>query len=377
MPESRRASRRAVALAAALCWVAPWLGLESAGAAQDRATPVDPLAPTTRPQDGLAGPLHTATVCTASLEESRLFYGKALGMRFSGPIAVPRQDRRLQRALWQIPEGIGWDMYLLRREGVDAAMQVRLLVLDRPGPAVHRSWSAAELGPFSLGFPNVNQTRLDAWVRRHGYGTLNTEIDRGTAHRPDGSGYSIDETIFNGPDFVHAVGIHRGDGMPQLGPTSPVSGMGGPAYSAQIVADSDAWIRFLVDGLGMELRSDRQWKSSGTKGALNLPDGTEFRFSIVYAHGARSGHILLMDYSNLKTVDMAAAPRPPNRGLCMWSLPVRDMARAMANLARMGVPIVHAPIIYHSPAFGLARVVTVLAPNGFLIELFEPMGRSR
>ena len=73
-----------------------------------------------------------------------------------------------------------------------------------------------------------------------------------------------------------------GDGMPQLGPVDPATGRGGPIYSALIIENSDDVLAFYVDGLGLELRSDRQFKSSGSKGALGVPDGTErFLVSLV------------------------------------------------------------------------------------------------
>ena len=64
----------------------------------------------------------------------------------------------------------------------------------------------------------------------------------------------------------------------------------------------------------MELRSDRTWKSAGTEGALNVPDGTIFRFSIVYAMGATSGHLLFVDYENVASLSNGVAPRLPIAG---------------------------------------------------------------
>ena len=211
---------------------------------------------------------------------------------------------------------------------------------------------------------------LDAKMRRLGFGSLNV-IEKYTVPRRDGTVYPIHETIFNGPDFVHAVGIYRGDGMAQLGPVDAATGLGGPAYSAQVVDDSDAMLAFLIEVLGMELRSDRTWKSAGTEGALNVPDGTIFRFSIVYAMGATSGHLLFVDYENVASLSNGVAPRLPNRGIGMWTFPVTDLDEVLRRATDKGMEIEGAPVSVDMPAFGKARVATVLAPNGFMIELFE------
>ena len=103
--------------------------------------------------------------------------------------------------------------------------------------------------------------------------------------------------------------------------------LGGPAYSAQVVADSDAMIAFPVDILGYELRSDRIWESAGSEGALNVPDGTVFRFSILHARGATTGHLLLVDYQNRQPIDPGVVPRLPNRSID-WVLQVQDLDSA-------------------------------------------------
>ncbi len=331
----------------------------------------DALAPKSKAEDALALQLHTATILTADLNPSLLFYRDGLGMRVRGPIELADEARAIQRRLWGMPDDIGWRLYLLDRPGAPGSAQIRLLVLDRPTPAIHRSWDALTLGPFSLGFPNTDQVALDERMRRLGFGALN-ELERYQVPRPDGSRYTIDETIFNGPDFVHAVGIQRKDGMAPVGPVDPATGRGGPAYSAQVVADSDAVLAFYTEVLGMEIRFDREWKSAGTKGALRIPDGSVFRFTGVYAKGARSGHLLFVHYRNRTPRDAGVPPRPPHRGLVMWSFPVRDLAEIQARARKAGVAIVGEPVVYQSPALGRGRVMTALAPNGFLVELFQP-----
>jgi hypothetical protein len=220
-----------------------------------------------------------------------------------------------------------------------------------------------------MGFPNDHQEAHDQHMRELGFGALN-KIEIYKVPRTDGTKYTIFETIHNGPDFSHGVGIQRGDGMSQLGALNP-QGLGGPAYSAQVVADSDKVIAFYIDVLGMELRSDRLWKSAGRDGALNVPDGTEFRFAIVYSKGATSGHMLFVEYKNRKAIDPGVAPRLPHRGVAMWSYPVKDMKQVLANARRFGATVVSQPIEVNSAALGRAMVATIEAPNGFVVEVFE------
>jgi len=100
--------------------------------------------------------------------------------------------------------------------------------------------------------------------------------------------YPYWETIFKGPDFLHCVGIQRGEAVGQLSPVDPNNNYGGPGYSAFVTKDSDAELAFYTDVLDMELRADRVWEAA-EGGALGIPAGVPFRFAIIYAKGYERG----------------------------------------------------------------------------------------
>lgn len=331
----------------------------------------DALAPKSKKEDALALPLHTVTIATTSLQQSLLFYRDGMGMSAEGPFALTDIQIEQQRQLWQMPSDLNWQTYRLYRKGVTEAIQIQLLVLDKSMPTIHQSWDSTELGPFSLGFPNTDTIALDKKIRKVGFGALNV-LESYPIPRTDGTTYQIDETIFNAPDFVHGVAITRGNGMPQLGPVDD-AGMGGPAYSAQIIENSVEHLKFYTDVLGLEIRSDREFKSAGDKGAMNLANGTVFRFAIVYSKGATTGHMLFVDFRNIKPIKPITQPSLPNIGIGMWTFPVTSIDTVLNNAKKYGSEIVSHPIIVNSPIYGKAKVATLRAPNGFLIEIFEAM----
>jgi hypothetical protein len=318
----------------------------------------DALAPKSSAADALVSPLRRIVISSNSLPESLLFYRDAMGMTLAGPLDLASKERRARQQAWDISKNLRWQTYRLYRANVPNAAEIELVVFEQTQPAIHASWSALELGPFSAGFPNMDQKKQDQRVRELGFGALNA-LESYAVPRPDGSSYSIDETIFNAPDFVHGVGIHRGNGMAQLGDVDS-NGLGGPAYSAQIVADAQAMIDFMTQVLGWELRSDRRWKSAGRQGALNVPDGTEFRFAIMYSKGAVSGHVLLLQYLNREATPSAAAAKVPHRGIGMWVMTTDDLPQVRANAKKYGAPLRE---IKSSPR----PSVVVSAPNGFPI----------
>jgi catechol 2,3-dioxygenase-like lactoylglutathione lyase family enzyme len=338
---------------------------------EQKQTPVDRLAPTDTGENAPIQQLHTVTLCATDLEAALRFYRDGLGLRARGPLEVVEEAKTIQRKLWGIPEDVGWGLYILERSGVPSTIQIRLLHLDKETPKVQTSWNPLEPGPFSMGFPTEDAEAWDRDLRELGYESL-APMEKYEVPSPDGQKYGIHETIFNGPDFVHAVIISRRDGMSQLGPVDPSTGRGGPVYSAQSITDSDDVLRFYSEVLGLELRSDQEWKTGETT-ALGVPAGLPFRFSLVYAQGAAFGHLLFIDFRDGALVTAGVEPRPPNQGLTMWSFPVRDIEAMLKRVQDAGVPIVGGPESYESPALGKHHALTVLAPNGFLVELFEPI----
>jgi len=349
---------------AALCVFALLLG-GAAVAEESR----DALAPKSTVDEALALPLHVVTIATRDLDLSRKFYVDGWGMQVDGPLPISRSQRIKLTRHWQLPVDLGWEVYHLHRAGVDGVAHIRLLVLDRDTPHIHKSWNALELGPFSMGFPNEKAEWVDKHLRDLGFDSLN-KMEVYPVPRTDGSTYMIYETIFNGPDFVHAVNIQRGDGMAQLGPVAD-NGLGGPGYSAQVIEDSDKVLGFYQEVLGMELRSDRHWKSAGSEGALNVPDGTEFRFSIVYSKGATSGHLLFVDFMNREPINTGVPPRLPNRGIGLWTFPVTDLDQVLVNANLFGSEVVSQAKQREFPILGKVRSASLMAPNGFVVEVFE------
>lgn len=323
------------------------------------------------PTSGAAGcgPLHTATLATTDLAAYRRFYVDAKGLTLEGPLPLSDDDRAHQRRLWGIPEDLGWETYRLHRPAVPGLVQIRLLVLDRETPLIHRSYDSRELGPFSLGFPTGDIGVMDRAVAAAGFGSM-APMQVGTVQRPDGLEYQYYETIYRAPDFVHTVGIARDASVGPLAPYDEATTLGGPGYSAMVVDDADVMIDFFRAVLGYELRTDYHWETSPGS-ALGVAAGVGFRLAICYAPGSNQNHLLLLDYDDKELVPLAVAPRLPNRGLGMWSFRTGDLDAVHRRARAHGSPVVHGPVTLDDPVHGPGRALTLLAPNGFLTEIFS------
>jgi len=332
-------------------------------------SPVDPLATQNTLSTGLCGYLHTATLCTNDLDNIKKFYVDGMGMTLSDPISLSESQKQAQKELWSLPDDIDYSYYHLSRETVPSLIQIRLLLFKEKMPSIHDSYNSLELGPFSLGFPNMDQKSLDKRLLSMDIEAM-ADMQEGTIPRADGTTYRYWETIYKGPDYLHCVGIERGDGMPQLTPCDTITKLGGPGYSAQVIKDSDNYLRFMTEVLDLELRADRNWDASPGS-ALGIPEGTPFRFALVYAKGSNQNHFLFLDFTESDMIDTGVAPRIPHLGLGAWTLETSDINKILENAKKFGAKQIVGPIDYLSPIYGSAKVLTMHAPNGFLIEVFQ------
>ncbi len=333
-------------------------------------SPPDHLAPKATADAALAGPLHTVTIITPDMAGLAKMYRDGLGLDLIGPLNLDPPTRSALSQHWGLPVDLLWQLHLFRRTKVKTATQVRVLVTNRPTPPIRQSWNRQELGPYGMGFPNTDVVTWDTHVRGLGFTRATDEIERFPLKAADGTGYDVLEATFNGPEYLRSIAISRGGGMAQVGTVDPDTGRGGPAYATQVLADAgmDAMIAFFTDVLDFEVRSDRVWR------AYAIP----FRFATVHAKGSDTGHVALASYAPEHVAPGTGnAPRPPHRGMAMWSFPVKNIEDIAERARSKGLAPASATIEIDTPDLGPRRTTTYRAPNGFLIEVFEPRDAVR
>jgi catechol 2,3-dioxygenase-like lactoylglutathione lyase family enzyme len=311
--------------------------------------------------------LHTVTLCSAELADNLRFYCDASGLQVSGPLAESPQTLAIQRALWGVPDGIEWGLYLLTRPSAPETVRLRLLHLRQPGLRSRQSWNALEVAPFSLGYATTYLNGWETRLRGLGFEPKSGRLSY-PVPRPDGSKFQVNELAFKAPDFLHAVLIEREAGVAPMGPVD-ANGQGGPVYAALVVEQMERQLDFYVNLLGYEKRADVTMEA---RAALGVPPGTKQRVVRLFAPGQTTGYLTLIEYSDCEVIRSPVAPRPPHEGMVMWSFVVDDLDALAQRAQAAGVELVGAPVEYASAELGRHRALTLLAPNGLLVELFEP-----
>jgi hypothetical protein len=121
--------------------------------------------------------------------------------------------------------------------------------------------------------------------------------------------------------------------------------------------------------LGWEARQDIVLTTSGPAGGLGLDAGTRFRFVQLFAPGATTRYLCLLDMLAVGRAN-PVAPRLPNRGLVMWTFGTRafDEVARRVRAAAVGGHAGSQPRFSDPPG---ARALTVLSPAGLMIEIVE------
>lgn len=321
----------------------------------------DVMAATGSAEDANTGPLHTVTIITPDVDGLRKLYETGLGMTVTGPHALSGDQKAVQRKLWGISDDLDYDVYLFTRPGVDGTVQMRVLATDTSTPPMRDGWNRQQLGPYGMGFPTIDVFKADEELRALGFERAVPEVEVFQVSAPNGDVYPVTEAPFFGPEYLRIIAIGRGGGRPQVGSYNEATGRGGPVYATQIVDDADAMVEFFTTVLDMEVRSDRTWAE------YEVP----FRFTLIHAKGSQTGHTPLVEYTDEHEIPGLAAPRPPNRGMAIWSYQVKDLDGIIARAEAAHVPVHTGPATYESPSLGNHRAATFLAPNGFMIEVFE------
>ncbi|MFM7431968.1 MAG: VOC family protein [Gammaproteobacteria bacterium] len=326
--------------------------------------PNDPMEPIADARDAIAGPLSGAILITRDVALLRKTYVEGLGLVMRGPLHQSKETLAAQGQLWAMPPDMSWEVYVLERQGVADAIKIIAVIPERDTPVIRRSFAREETGPYALGFPTSNVEVIDRRMIDRGFRRTLPSVNRYSLQLRDGTPYPITEASYEVADNTRLVVLSRGNGLPQNGTLDPVTGMGGPAYSSLIVENSVAMESFFTEVLDFERRTSREWSNFSPR----------FRYVTLHARGARTGNLGLVEYAaEDRQAGTGVPPRPPNRGLAGWAFPVRSLSAILHRAKAHGAPVLAGPIIVDDPRFGRVTAASLLAPNGFLVEVFEKL----
>ncbi len=321
----------------------------------------------------LCGPLQGVTLVTDNSAATTQFLTQAMRMQLVADDGPATTEARWRRRLWGIAEGLSWRELTFR--GTDTAQGITVRVLVMAGGEIIRPGMDSRLtGGLSIGYPvaslPVTLGRVTA------LGVENTAgIVPLTITRPDGTSYVSGEILFRGPEQIYMLAVGRPADMIPVGPIDPTTGIGGPAYSAMVVPDALREIEFYQQVLGWEARQNIVLTTSGPAGGLGLDAGTQFRFVQLFAPGASSAYVVLLDMMATKR-DNPVVPRIPNRGLVLWTFGTHVFDEVEHRVRRYAAAGSGSGSAQVAGVTG-ERTLTVLSPAGLMIEIVEQPTKDR
>jgi catechol 2,3-dioxygenase-like lactoylglutathione lyase family enzyme len=327
----------------------------------------------------MAGPLRMVTLVTADLDACRRFYVGVLEMRELGTVGTAEELDALfalQTELWGLPAGLRWRIAHFTSAGLSGVPVLRVLEFDRPGPLIRPGFDVRLEGGVAVGFAIRDLALAERVATDKGF-EVAAHATSVPVHRSDGTSHLVTESVFRAPDEVYAFGIARDAPLPPVGPIAPGFNVGGPSYSSVVAGDSQAVVDFLAGVLDFQVVHDYVMQGDEPEDVLNLPASSRMRFVQLYARGASSGYLVVVEFPD----DGRPNPvplGPPSRGVTMWSFRVRDLDVALERVraftargAAAGATAVIAGPLQVPMPFGVQRVASVRLPNGFMIELME------
>ncbi len=337
----------------------------------NESTANDPLAARGDASTAAISGLIAITHVTAEPAACARFYRDLMGMTETTGRAHDAGHRADLAALLGLPAEVRWTEQVYERADVPGAPFVRVLALDPPGAPIRPGMEALRDGSLSVGFALRDMEAGVALGRR-----LGIETTRGIVSLPfqrrDGSTYLAHETHFRAPDGVYGLGVGRPEDLVPVAPIAPGANAGGPAYSAQVANHGEAVWGFYRDVLGFEVRRDVELPyGEAMDGALiGVRPGSVMRFLQLFAPGTETAYLVFLDFRDAG-LPALVPPRPPQRGVAAWTFRVRDLEATLSRARRAGAPLVCDARRLDHPLCGPARAASLLAPNGFLVELVE------
>lgn len=326
------------------------------------------IAPGNNIESRFASPLRIVTLITDDLGFTRHFLVNGLGLTMTGEIQLNDASRQTFSQAFDLEPLGRWQMFYAHRPTTGDEVAVRVIHAERKTPRHREDMNARTDGILAVGTAIANLDVHEPFMERLGIQSV-AGVQELVLPRDGGGSYTVKEIHYAGPESAYFLGIDRPEGLPTVSAIDVAIGIGGPTYSSTMTEDPVAAATFFQELLGYEVRRDVVFESGGKEGGLHLTPGTEIRFIQMFAPGARTGWIIVMNAA-ADRVPSVVPPRPPQRGLGAWSFFVPDLNEAASRLENMGRPY-FGPANVEDPALGPRRMLTTIAPNGQLIEVLE------
>ncbi|MEM8984962.1 MAG: VOC family protein, partial [Pseudomonadota bacterium] len=250
-----------------------------------------------------------------------------------------------------------------------ANVAVRVIEVDSTAPVVRPEASGRHVGGLSIGFPmhdiDAREEKLAAMGIPSSVGRKDLEFQS-----PTGETYTSSEIHFIGPEDVYLLGVKRPDGLTPVGPMPGGTPIGAPAYSARCVTDADLVNRFFVEQLGFECRRDMAL-TVGSPSGLKLEPGSVERFIQLFAPGAATGYLVLLDHGDITVASPAPSLGPPSRGVAMWTFATDQIEHVREQVSNAGCRIIAELSDRSSPLLASKRSFIVEDPDQFPVEIVE------
>lgn len=270
---------------------------------------------------------------------------------------------------WRLAETVKAEQLLLGNPGTETGF-VRLVRFDTAERAYMRPNARAWESGGILDI-NIRVKDMDAKYREL--------MRRGWQAHGDPLQFSfgpfvVREWITLGPDGMSVALIERIE--PELEGWPHFRHFSRSFNSTQVVRDMDTALGFYRDVLGFQqyLYHEGASKPPG-ENVLGLPYEAamevERKVWIGHPEGVNEGSVELIEFVGASGRDLAELAVPPNLGLLMLRFPVEGLDALAAHLSAAGVKIEQGPGLILLPPSGMARQISVRAPDGAWLDFYE------
>jgi len=325
----------------------------------------DIFIPKSESGDALVEQLHTVTYATSDKAEVEKILTQGYGLESSGWSQPDSSDLSAYFGF----EDNDWEVCLFFLKGEGANIQIRVIYSPHKTQQVRHEYDGLIVGGATISFPKADLRVHEKIMAEIGVSST-IGVKEMDFESPSGEVYTSAEIIYYAPENVYLLAVKRPEIFVPVGPSDPISGLSGPAYSARCIADADEILEFLKSVMGFEIRRDVVFPI-GEVSAMKLPFGSKERFIQAFARGSSTGYLVLMDHMADNKPSQAPSIGTPNRGIVMWSFRTKDIEEVHRRAKTSNGEVIRFTTDMESPFLGNRKTLLLKDPGGFMIEIFE------
>ena len=291
-------------------------------------------------ETALCGALRVITICTHHFASTKRYNNKILKLPHEGPISLDDSDSKRLKSLWGIEDSMDFEYHVFASRILEEGLQIRVLHMNQEISSIYESHHPRNIGVHSIVFHSTNWNKINSKIKEKGVRKVKG------LKRLDEAEVKNERTKILGPSQLFYEVVSDDKDFIEIEINSDAFDQERKFFSKVLGHPHFKISNYELNEVGVQYHTV----------SSSIKDDTAINF---------------IEFEDNFYKEVNEPPRIPNEGIGMLSFETKDIGEVLARCHAHQFQVYRTPRKVNDPIYGEAISMTILAPTGMLIEVYN------